>query len=91
LFCRMNSIVDRNVLDCCQHYSTNIDGVITYHFSIKNIDRVANTASDDVCNRVAMLNELIKCTDGILCLSDDSFSSYDVEQLISFFMHQLMT
>jgi len=27
----------------------------------------------------------------MLCLSDDSFSSNDVEQLISFFMHQLMT
>jgi len=34
---------------------------------------------------VAMLNELIQCRDGILCLSDDSFSSNDVEQLISFY------
>jgi len=59
--------------------------MITYLFDIKNIDRIANyTASDDVCNRVAMLNELIQCRDGMLCLSDDSFSSNCVEQLIYF-------
>jgi len=43
------------------------------------IDRIANTASDDVCNCVTMLYELLQCRDGRLCLSDDSF------------MHQLMT
>ena len=80
----MNSIVGRNVLGCCQRYSTNIDSVVTCRFDIKNIDRVANTVSDDVCNRVAMLNELIQCRDGMLCLSDESFSSNDVEQLIYF-------
>jgi len=79
------------VLGCCERYSTNIDSVITYRFDIKNIDRIANTASDDVCNRVAMLNELNQCRDGMLCLSDDSFSRNDVEQLNFFFMHQLMT
>jgi len=31
---------------------------------------IANTASDDVCNRVAMLNELLQCRDGMLCLTD---------------------
>jgi len=86
LFCRMNSIVGRNVLSCCQRYSTNIDSVIAIRFNrpIENIDRIANTASDDVCNRVTMLNELVQCRDGMLCQSDDSFSSNDVEQLISF-------
>jgi len=33
---------------------------MTHRFDIKNIDRVANTVSDDVCNRVAMLNESIQ-------------------------------
>jgi len=81
----MNSIVGRNALSCCQRYNTtNIDSVIAFHFNTKNIDRIANTASDDVCNRMAMLNELLQCTDGMLCLSDDSFSSNDVEQLIFF-------
>jgi len=68
--------------------------VITYRFDIKNIDLVANTASDDVCNCVAivaMLNELILCRDGMLCLSDDSFSSNDVEQLIYFYAPAIMT
>jgi len=74
MFFRINSIVK------CQRYSTNIDIIITYRFNINNIDRVANTVSDDVCNRVAMLNELMQCRDGMLCLSDDSFSGNDVEQ-----------
>ena len=82
LFCRMNSIIGRNVLGCCQLYNTKIESVVTCRFDIKNIDRTANTASDDVCNRVAMLNELIQCTDGMLWLSDVSFTSYDIEQLI---------
>jgi len=42
----MNSIVGRNVLSCCQRYSTNIDSVIAFRFNIENIDRVANIASD---------------------------------------------
>jgi len=80
----MNSIVDRNALSCCQRYSTNIDSVIAFRFNIQNIDRIANTVSDDICNRVTMLNELLQCRDGMLCLYDDSFSSNDVEHLISF-------
>jgi len=52
------------VLSCCQRYSTNIDSVITFYFNIKNIDSIANTASDAVCNRVVMLNELLQCRDG---------------------------
>jgi len=82
LFCRMNSIVDRNVLSCCQRYSNNIDSVITFRFNIKKIDRIANTASYDICNRVAMLNELLQWY--AFCLSGDSFSSNDVKLLISF-------
>jgi len=42
LFCRMNSIVGRNVLSCFQRYSTNIDSVIAFRFNIENIDRIAN-------------------------------------------------
>jgi len=45
-------------------------------------DHFANTVSDDVCNLMAMLNELILCINGMLCLSDESFSISDVEQLI---------
>jgi len=84
LFCRMIYKVDRNALSCCQRYSTNIYSVITYRFDIKNIDHIANTASYDIGSRVTMLIELPQCRDGMLCLSDDSFSSNDVEQLISF-------
>jgi len=73
-----------NVLRYCQRYSSNIDSVIAFRFNIKNIDCIANTASDDFCNRLAMLNELLQCRDGMLCLSDDSFSSNEVEQLIYF-------
>jgi len=80
----LNSIVGFNGLSCCQRYSTNIDSVIAFRFNIENIDRIVNTTSDDVCNHVTMLNELLLCRDGMLCLSDDSFSSNDVEQLISF-------
>jgi len=84
LFCRMNFLVGRNVLSCCQGYSTNIDSVIAFRFNIENIDHIANTASDDVYNRVTMLKVLLQCRDGMLCLSDNSFSNNDVEQLISF-------
>jgi len=44
------------VLVYCQRYSTNINSVISCRFNIKNFNRVANTASDDVYNRVVMLN-----------------------------------
>jgi len=60
LFCRMNSIVRIYVLRCCQRYSTNVDSVIAFRFNIENTDRIANTASDDVCNRVTMLKELLQ-------------------------------
>jgi len=76
----MNSIVGRNVLSCCQRYSTNKDSVITHLFNIKNIDRITNTVSNYVCERVAILNELLQCRDGLLCLSDDSFLIDDFEQ-----------
>jgi len=39
---------------------------------------------DDVCNRVVMLKYLNQCRDSMLSLSDDSFNSNDIEQLISF-------
>jgi len=39
-----------------------------------------------------MLNELLQSRDGLLCLSDDSFNSNDVEQKINLsFTHQRMT
>jgi len=61
------------VLSRCQRYSTNIDNVIAFRFNIENIDRIANSASDDVCNRVTMLNELRQCRDGMLaCLTTHS-------------------
>jgi len=83
----VNNIVFLSIFMLCDielllYYSTNIDSVIAFRFNIENIDRIANTASD-VYNRVTMLNELLQCRDGMLCLSD-SFSSNDVEQLISF-------
>jgi len=128
LFCRINSRVGRNVLDCCQRYNTNIDSLIwfdsftscqrengsidgrrvghrfksatelvlvaavsqhrysaiTCRFDINNIDRIDDAASDDFCNRVTMLNKLLQCRDGMLCLSVYSFNSNDVEQLVSF-------
>jgi len=57
----MNCIVGRNMLACCQFYSTNVDDVITKRFDVKNIDRVANySVSDKFCNRVAKLSELIQ-------------------------------
>jgi len=77
------------VLSCCQRYSTNIDSVIAFRFNIENIDRIVNTASDDVCNRVTMLKELLQCRDGMLCLSDDSFSSNDLKTLSHFFIFVL--
>jgi len=46
-----------------------MNSVIAFRFNIENIDRIANTASDDVCNRVMMLKELLQCRDGMLCLS----------------------
>jgi hypothetical protein len=69
-----NSIVGRNVLGCCQRYNTHIDSVVTCRFDIKNIGHTANTVSDDTCNRVATLSELIQCRDGMLCMSNVSFT-----------------
>jgi len=66
-----------NIIVLIYNYS-----VISNRFDIKNIDLTANTESDYIYNRVAMFNELIQCRDSMPCLSDDSFSSNDVEHFL---------
>jgi hypothetical protein len=82
LFGRMNSTIGRNVMSCCERYHTSIDCIINRTFSPNNIDRLACAASEDICNNVIMLNELIQCRDGTLNLSNTSFDRDDIEQLI---------
>ena len=61
LFSRMNSTIGRNVLSCSQHYHTRIYNIIGCNFSINNIDRAASDVSEDVCDKITMLNELLQC------------------------------
>ena len=82
LFSRMNSTIGRNVLSCSQRYHTSIYNIIGCNFSVNNIDRAASDVSEDVCNKITMLNELLQCRDGHLRLSSTSFNGNDVEQLI---------
>jgi len=50
---------------------------------MNNGDRIsATTIPEDYHVNVTVLNDLIQCRDGILCLSADSFSKYDIAQLI---------
>ena len=63
--------------------------MFTSSFDIKTIDRVANTATVDIGNKVVMWNEVIYCQNGYpLCLSDVLFNSNDIERLIFFIMHE---
>jgi len=50
-----------------QNYGTYPMTILIQSVLLGNIDRIANTASDDACNRVTTLNEFIQCRDG--CLS----------------------
>jgi len=44
---------------------------------MNNIDRTSVTLTEDYRN-VTVLNQMIKCRDGILSVSDDSFSKDDI-------------
>ena len=51
-----------------QRYHTSIYNIIGCNFSINNIDRAASDVSEDICNKITMLNELLQCRDGHLRL-----------------------
>jgi hypothetical protein len=83
LYCRMNSTVGHNILDCCQRYNTCIESLIDCRFNVNSIDCFAGSMSDDARNAVAMISDLIDCRDGISNLSNSLFDKDDIEQLIS--------
>ena len=83
LFGRMKSTICRNVMSSCERYFTSIDSIIDRTFSVNKIDRVVKNVSDEVFYNVNMLRELICCRDGTLRLSNTSFNSEDIAQLIS--------
>lgn len=84
LYCRMNSTVGRNATNFCLRYNTTIDNFINCNFNPNNIDSIStSTTPEEYHVNATVLNELIQCRDGILCLSDDSFCQDDVAQLIA--------
>jgi hypothetical protein len=84
LYCRMNSTVGHNILDCCQRYNTCIESILDCRFNVNSVDCFAGSMSDDARNAVAMISHLTDCRDGISNLSNSLFDKDDIEQLISF-------
>ena len=79
----MNSTIGRNVMSCCERYYTTIDSIIYRKFSVNKIDQAVKTVSAEVFNNVNMLRELICCRDGTFRLSNASFNTEDIIQLIN--------
>jgi hypothetical protein len=76
-----DSIVGRNILNCCVRYHTNIDNIINMVFQSHNITKhCAATADDSIV--VGQLTELLQCRDGVFCLSDDHFVMSDIISMI---------
>jgi hypothetical protein len=78
---QMDSVVGRNVLNCCLRYHTNIDNILTLEFQPYNIDRYC-VASEDNSIIITLLVELLQCRDGALSLSDNKFNMSDVTTMI---------
>jgi hypothetical protein len=51
---------------------------------VNTIDCLSGSMSDDACNAVAMISDLIDRRDGFSSLSNSIFDKDDIEQLISF-------
>jgi hypothetical protein len=81
LYCRMFSIMGRNVLSCCERYRINVDDIINCTFPVENIDRFVKMSDEDAIT-ASVLSELILCRDGTLHLSSDSFSQEDISLYI---------
>jgi hypothetical protein len=68
-----DSVVGRNVLNCCLRYHTNIDNILTLEFQPYSNDRYC-VASEENSIVVTLLAELLQCRDGALSLSDNNFN-----------------
>ena len=78
-----DSIVGRNILNCCVRYHTNIDNIINLVFQSHNITKhCAATVDDSIA--VGQLTELLQCRDGVFCLSNDHFSMPDIISMIDY-------
>jgi hypothetical protein len=69
-----DSIVGRNVLNCCLRYHVKIDEIMTLAFRHHNIDKFI-TPSDDSTAIANWLTELLLCRDGMLHLSGSDFDA----------------
>jgi hypothetical protein len=77
---QMDSVVGRNILNCCLRYHTIIDIILALEFKPYDIDRYS-VASEDNSIVVTLLAELLQCRDGALSLSDDNFNMSDVTMM----------
>jgi hypothetical protein len=78
---QMDSVVGRNVLNCCLRYHTNIDNILVLEFRPYDID-VYCVVSEYNSIVVTLLAELVQCRDGALSLSDNNFNLSDVTTMI---------
>jgi hypothetical protein len=78
-----DSIVGRNVLNCCLRYHVKIDEIMTLVFRHHNIDKFI-TLSDDSTAIADWLTELLLCRDGMLHLSGSDFDADDLLIMINF-------
>lgn len=69
-------------MSCCERYYTTIDSIIDRKFKVNTIDQAVETVSDEVFNNVDMLRELICCRERTFRLSNTSFNTEDIIQLI---------
>jgi hypothetical protein len=82
LYCRMNSIVGRNILGCCQRYNTCTDSILACCFNVNSKDCFAGSILDDARHAAAMISELIYCRDGISSMSNSLYDKDDIEHSV---------
>ena len=78
----MCSVIGRNVINCSLRYNTTVNCISKLELSPYNIDMYAIASQDDL-NNSALLIELLRCRDSSYSLSNDFFSTTDINEMIN--------
>jgi len=77
----MDSVLDRNALDCSLRYRTSVDCISKLEFAPRNINRYVAASQADL-GTGALVLELLQFRDGLLTLSNDNFDKGDIAAMI---------